>query len=167
MLILGIDPGIALTGYGVVESRGNRLRPLDFGCIETKSGTPTEERLRVIYERVSAVMERWRPEALAIEQLFFNRNVTTAFTVGQARGVILLAAITWGLQVREYTPMQVKQAVVGYGGAAKRQIQEMVRILLSLPEVPRPDDVADALGVAICHAHFVSFLHAVAGRTRT
>jgi crossover junction endodeoxyribonuclease RuvC len=155
--IMGIDPGIAIVGYGVVEQKGNQLKALDYGCIQTPAHTPTATRLKQVYDASCELMSRYRPEVVAIEKLFFNRNVTTAFTVGQARGVVMLAAEEAGAVITEYTPMEVKMAVVGYGGAQKRQVQEMVRMLLNLSAVPRPDDVADALAVAICEGHSSGF----------
>lgn len=153
MIVLGIDPGIAIVGFGVVQKEGHRLKPLQYGSIVTKAGLRTETRIKQIYDAMSHLMEKYEPDVMAIEQLFFNRNVTTAFTVGQARGVMLLAAEEANVVVVEYTPLQVKQAVVGYGKAEKHQVQEMVKMLLKLKEKPKPDDVADALAVAICHAH--------------
>lgn len=153
MRIMGIDPGIAIAGFGFVDKTGSKLTPVQYGSIETEAGTPPEKRLLQVYEAASALIEKYKPDAVAVEKLFFNRNVTTAFAVGQARGVIILAAAQRGLPVAEYTPLQVKQAVVGYGKAEKRQVQEMVRMFLKLSAIPKPDDVADALAVAICHAH--------------
>lgn len=153
--MLGIDPGIAIVGFGFVDKDGHKLTPVQYGSIETKAGTPQEKRLIQVYESAGALMDKYKPDEVAVEKLFFNRNVTTAFAVGQARGVIILAAAQRGLPVAEYTPLQVKQAVVGYGKAEKRQVQEMVRMFLKLSSVPKPDDVADALAVAICHAHSV------------
>ncbi|GMK38366.1 crossover junction endodeoxyribonuclease RuvC [Paenibacillus sp. PR3] len=155
MRVLGIDPGIAIVGFGFVDKDGHKLTPVQYGSIETKAGTPQETRLIQVYESAGALMDKYKPDEVAVEKLFFNRNVTTAFAVGQARGVIILAAAQRGLPVAEYTPLQVKQAVVGYGKAEKRQVQEMVRMFLKLSAVPKPDDVADALAVAICHAHSV------------
>ncbi|SDT30499.1 Holliday junction endonuclease RuvC [Paenibacillaceae bacterium GAS479] len=154
MRILGIDPGIAIVGFGFIDKDGSRLTPVQYGSIETEAGTPHEMRLKQVYDSASALMDKYKPDSVAVEKLFFNRNVTTAFTVGEARGVIILAAAQRGLPVSEYTPMQVKQAVVGYGKAEKRQVQEMVRMFLKLAKIPKPDDVADALAVAVCHAHF-------------
>jgi len=151
--IIGIDPGIAIVGYGVLEQRGNRLIPLDYGCIRTEAGLSVPARLKRIYDEARCLFREYGPDVVAVEKLFFNRNVTTAFTVGQARGVLLLASEEAGVPVTEYTPLQVKMAVVGYGQAEKRQVQEMVRLLLSLSEVPKPDDAADALAIAICQAH--------------
>lgn len=157
MRIMGIDPGIAIAGFGIIEKTGSRLKPVQYGAIHTDAGLPTGERLKRIYDACRALIERYQPQALAVEKLYFNRNVTTAFTVGQARGVIVLAAVQAGLSVYEYTPLQIKQAVAGYGRADKRQIQEMVRLLLNLPEPPKPDDTADALGAAITHAHMARY----------
>jgi crossover junction endodeoxyribonuclease RuvC len=153
MRVLGIDPGIAIMGFGFIDKSGHRLTPVQYGCIETAAGTPTEIRLKQIYESACNLLDEYKPDTVAVEKLFFNKNVTNAFSVGQARGVFILAAAQRGLPIGEYTPMQVKQAVVGYGSAEKRQVQEMVKMLLKLTAVPKPDDVADALAVAICHAH--------------
>ena len=153
MRIIGIDPGIAIAGFGIVERRADRVKVVQYGSIETPPGESQAERLRMIHEAVRGLIDRYEPREMAVEKLFFNRNVTTAFSVGQARGVIMLAAVQKGLAIEEYTPLQVKQAVAGYGKADKRQVQEMVRLLLGLPDIPKPDDAADALAVAICHAH--------------
>lgn len=153
MRIIGLDPGIAIVGYAVVDKQAHQIKPVQYGAITTEAGLPTEERLLLIYNSLKEIIERYQPDQMAIEKLFFNRNVTTAFTVGQARGVMMLAAAETKLKIAEYTPLQVKQAVVGYGQAEKRQVQEMVKMLLGLKEKPKPDDVADALAVAICHAH--------------
>lgn len=152
-VILGVDPGTASTGYGVISVVGNRFRALEYGVVETAAGSPTEERLRHVFGEISKVLERHRPDAAAVESLFFNTNVRTALAVGHARGVILVACAQAGCRVFEYTPQQVKQAVVGYGKAGKEQMMEMVRVLLGLTERPRPSHAADALGVAICHAN--------------
>jgi len=151
--ILGIDPGIAIVGFGFVDKQGSKVVPVQYGCIQTEAHTPEEERLLQVYEGMKQLIDKYKPDAVALEKLFFNRNVTTAMTVSQARGVLVLAAVQSGLPVAEYTPMQVKQAIVGYGKAEKQQVQEMVRMFLKLQAVPKPDDVADALAVAICHAH--------------
>jgi crossover junction endodeoxyribonuclease RuvC len=156
-IILGLDPGTARMGYGIVLQRGNRLSALDFGIISSPSGEPAHHRLSQVFDEVAGLLERHRPDAAAVESLFFNVNVRTALSVGQARGVALLACSKAECALFEYTPQQVKQAVAGYGRADKRQVQEMVRVLLGLPEIPRPDDAADALGVAICHAHTRGF----------
>ena len=153
MRILGIDPGIAIVGFGFIDKVGSRITPVQYGCIQTKAHTDHALRLKDVYDSVVHLIEKYEPEAMAIEKLFFNRNVSTALTVSEARGVTILAAVQKGLPIGEYTPMQVKQAVVGYGNADKKQVQEMTRIILKLSTVPKPDDVADALAVAICHAH--------------
>lgn len=153
MRVLGIDPGTAITGYGVVEEVQGELEPLAFGVIKTPADQPLPRRLQLIYRAISDLAEEWKPTAAAVEELFFSRNVRTAMSVGQARGVALLALADAGLDVAEYTPLAIKQAVTGYGNADKAQIQEMVRLLLRLEKVPRPDDAADALAVAICHLH--------------
>lgn len=152
--VLGIDPGLATVGCGVVErASGDQLVCLHYEAFHTGPGADVGARLRQIYDAACAWIDRYSPDVLAVEKLFFNRNVTNAFAVGQARGVVVLAAVQRGLEVAEYTPLQVKQAVTGYGGADKRQVQEMVRLLLRLADRPRPDDAADALAVAVCHAH--------------
>lgn len=154
MIILGIDPGTATTGYGLVtENTAGEARLIRYGVIQTPAGTPMPQRLLSIHREVAALIREAAPDMVAVEELFFKRNVTTALTVGQARGVVLLAAAQAGLAVYEYKPAEVKQALVGYGNAGKAQIQEMVRIMLELPSVPRPDDAADAIAVAICHLH--------------
>lgn len=154
MLVIGIDPGSALTGFGVIKETGNKLSPVDYGCIRTSPSESLELRLLRIYHDVKRLINEYKPDFFAVEELFFNKNVRTALAVGHARGAILLAAAECGLAVYEYTPLQVKQAVVGYGRADKNQVQFMVKTILSLPQAPKPDDVADALAVAICHTHF-------------
>jgi len=151
--IIGIDPGIAIVGFGIIEKQGNRLVPIQYGCIRTEAHTPEPLRLKQIYDAMTSLLKQYQPEVMAVEKLFFNRNVTTAFSVGQARGVIVLSAEEAAIPVYEYTPLQVKSAVVGYGQAEKKQVQEMVKLLLNLPKPPKPDDVADAIGIAITHAH--------------
>lgn len=153
MRIMGIDPGIAIVGFGFIDKQGSKLSPVQYGSIQTEAGTDPGIRLKQVYDAAVQLLDRYKPDAVAVEKLFFNRNVTTAFSVGQARGVLVLAAVQNGIPVAEYTPLQVKQAVVGYGKAEKKQVQEMVRMFLKLSVVPKPDDVADALAVAICHAH--------------
>jgi crossover junction endodeoxyribonuclease RuvC len=152
-VILGLDPGTASTGYGVISFCGNRLQALEYGVVETAAGSPLEQRLEKLFTEVTGVIERHRPDASAVEALFFNANVSSALAVGHARGVTLLACAQAGCAVFEYTPQQVKSAVVGYGRATKDQVMEMVRVLLGLAEVPTSDHAADALGVAICHAN--------------
>ena len=153
MIILGIDPGLAIVGWGVVEYKSTRFRTVAYGSVQTPAGMKTEERLKLIYEGICELIEKYHPEAMAIEELFFNTNVTTGIRVAEARGVILLAARQAGLEIQEYTPLQVKQAVVGYGRAEKKQVITMVTMLLGLSKPPKPDDTADALAIAICHAH--------------
>jgi crossover junction endodeoxyribonuclease RuvC len=155
LIVLGVDPGIAITGYGVVESAGDRLVAVDYGCFVTSPDAPVCERLRVIYDDTKGLVNRYSPDAIAVERLFFCRNTTTAMTVGEARGAVLVAAALSGAPVHEYTPMQVKQAVTGYGKADKRQVQAMVKALLGLEVPPSPDDVADALAVAVACIHTV------------
>lgn len=152
MVILGIDPGTARCGYGLIEESGSSLKLVDCGLIETPPGTPDADRLIAIYNSLSEILARFKPEAVAVEQLFYGNNSRTAMAVGQARGVILLAAALGGFQTAEYTPVQVKQAVSGYGAADKQQVKEMVKTLLNLKELKGPDDISDALAVAICHA---------------
>ena len=152
MVILGIDPGTANTGYGVVARRGGRLVALDGGVVETQPRTPISARLAIIHARVQELIAEHEPEAVAVEDLYFGNNARSAFAVGQARGVVLLAAGQHGLDCASYTPQQVKSAVCGSGRAEKLQVQRMVQTLLSLTELPRPDHAADALAVAICHA---------------
>ena len=151
MLTLGIDPGTATTGYGLVEGRSDRLTLVECGILTTPAGEPLPRRLYAIYNGLAGLIERYHPESVAVEELFFANNARTALAVGQARGVILLAITMAGLPVAEYTPLQVKMAVAGYGRAEKAQVQGMVRVLLGLDAVPQPDDAADAVAIAICH----------------
>lgn len=154
MLIMGIDPGTAITGYGLVQYLNNNFKLVECGTVRTKAGQPMSERLQTLYHDLTAIITDYQPEQYAVEELFFNKNIRTALPVGQARGVTLLAGANAGLNVFEYTPLQVKQAVAGYGRADKKQVQYMLKILLNLPTVPKPDDTADALAVAVCHAHY-------------
>lgn len=153
MVILGFDPGIAMTGYGVLQQDGQKLRVLAFGCITTPANLAAPRRLQRIYEQMCHLLDEYQPDVVVTERLFFNRNETTALSVGRTIGVILLAVAQRDIEWVEYTPLQVKTAVVGYGGAEKKQIQYMVTKLLALAETPKPDDAADALAVALCHAH--------------
>jgi crossover junction endodeoxyribonuclease RuvC len=153
LLILGIDPGTAITGYGLIRAERNRLAPIDYGTLRTRAGEDTAVRLSVLYSQLSALIKTTAPDVVAVEQLFFNTNVTTALAVGQARGVILLAVAQAGIQLAEYTPLQVKQTITGNGRASKQQVGFMIKALLNLENVPRPDDVSDALAIAVCHAH--------------
>jgi crossover junction endodeoxyribonuclease RuvC len=153
VIVLGIDPGTAMTGYGIIERTGSHLRLIDYGCMETVPDRPLADRLLLIHEAVEGLIEAHQPSLVGVERLYFNRNVQTAFAVGQARGVVLLAAAQHGLPVFEYGPHEVKIAVTGYGRAAKEQVQRMVQVVLGMETLPRPDDAADALAVAICLAH--------------
>ncbi|HYF95079.1 MAG TPA: crossover junction endodeoxyribonuclease RuvC [Symbiobacteriaceae bacterium] len=164
MRVLGIDPGTALMGFGIVESAGSKERAVAYGALTTPADMLPEKRLQTLYRGVVDLMLTYKPEALAVEELFFGRNVTTAIHVGQARGVVLLAAADSGIPVREFTPMQVKMAVTGYGRADKAQVQAMVKMLLGLQETPKPDDVADALAVAIAALHGSNLAERLGGR---
>lgn len=153
MIILGIDPGIATTGYGVLQKEGQKLTALDYGVILTSPREEPPDRLASIYEQLNRLFDLHQPDFLVTERLFFSKNETTAFGVGRTIGVVLLTAAQRGVEWTEYPPPQVKQAVVGYGGAEKKQVQFMIQRLLNLPTIPKPDDAADALAIAICHAH--------------
>ena len=155
MRVIGIDPGTAITGWGVVEGEDNYLSLVAAGVITTSAGTPLPKRLQIIYRELTLLIEEWQPESSAVEELFFSKNAKTALAVGHGRGVALLALANANLSIAEYKPLEVKQAITGYGGADKWQIQQMVKLLLSLDEIPRPDDAADALAVAICHLHSI------------
>jgi crossover junction endodeoxyribonuclease RuvC len=152
MRILGLDPGIGRTGWGIIEVQSSKLKVQSFGCIETSKELSVEKRLQELYEKVSAILEKEKPDAFAIEDLFFNTNTTTAMIVGQARGVVLLAVSQQEVPISIYTPLQVKIAVTGYGRAEKKQVGQMVKTLLFLDTIPKPDDTADALAIAITHA---------------
>lgn len=153
MVILGIDPGLAIVGWGIIESvRGNK-RALAYGAITTPAHTDIEARLLMIQQDLEQIIEKYKPDEMAIEELFFNTNITTGIAVAEARGVILCTAHKMGLPISEYTPLQVKQAVVGYGKAEKHQVISMVTSILKLPKPPKPDDTADAVAIAICHAN--------------
>ena len=153
MIILGIDPGYAIVGVGVIEYKGNKFRPIEYNAITTNAHTLTSLRLKTIYDDINTYLEKYKPDAVAIEELFFNNNAKTAITVAQARGVLISAVTNKGIPIYEYTPLQIKQAITGYGRADKNQIQQMVKMFLNLNAIPKPDDAADALAVAICHAH--------------
>ena len=157
MIILGIDPGIAIVGYGVVHFDGHKFQPIEYGAITTPAGDKLTDRLRDIFESVSILIEKHKPDAFSIEELFFNTNVTTAISVAHGRGVCLLAASILNVPIFEYTPLQVKQAVCGYGRAEKAQVQRMVTSMLNLNAVPKPDDVADALAIAMCHGYSAQY----------
>lgn len=153
MRVLGIDPGYAIIGYGAVDYDGVKFKTVGFGAVTTKAGIPFEKRLEIIFEDIKTVISKFKPDCMSIEKLYFNTNTTTAIDVAQARGCIILAAQISRIKIYEYTPLQVKQSVTGYGKAEKRQVMEMTKNLLSLPAVPKPDDTADALALALCHAH--------------
>lgn len=153
MIIAGIDPGTATTGYAIIETKASKIKLLEYGCIKTSSTIPGDKRINQIYDRMCDILDTYKPSVLAIERLFFNRNVTNAIHVGQASGVVILAAAQRNIKVFSYTPLQVKIALTGYGRADKRQVQQMVKRFLGLDEIPRPDDAADAIAVAICHVN--------------
>lgn len=153
MKTLGIDPGSAIMGFGLVSDGGRKLEAIDFGCIKTPKENTPSERLLLLHERLEALLKKLKPDHMAVESLFFCNNSKTAMAVGQARGIILLSAARANINVSEYTPLQVKMALTGYGKADKRQVQHMVKNILKLKDIPRPDDAADALAIAICHLH--------------
>lgn len=153
MRIMGIDPGYAIVGWGMLDYQASRFKMLEYGAVTTPAGLPIADRLEMIYRDLSLLFDRFSPDGVAVEQLFFNTNHTTAIAVAMARGVILLCAKQHNVELFEYTPLQIKQAVTGYGKAVKKQVMEMTRMILNLEEIPKPDDAADALAVAICHAH--------------
>ena len=153
MIILGIDPGLATLGYGVIEVEGDRRRLIQFGTLTTPAGQPMPQRLRAIFQGMNQLMDIYRPDDVAFEELFFSKNITTGMAVSAARGVALVAVVQRTDNLYEYTPMQIKQAVTGYGGADKHQVQQMVKMLLNMREIARPDDAADALAVALTHAN--------------
>ena len=153
MRILGVDPGYAILGWGVLDLKGNHFSVVDYGAITTDAKMEMPLRLQHLYIQLCAVIEKYKPEVASIEELFFNSNAKTAIMVGQARGVAVLACVNGGLEVNEYTPLPIKQALVGYGRADKKQVQAMVKAILNLSEVPKPDDTADAVAAAICHGH--------------
>ena len=153
MIIIGIDPGYAITGFGVLEYEGNHFKLIESGSIQTKAGIPLPMRIAKIYDDMNGLIEKYKPDAIAIEELFFNRNTTTAIGVAQGRGAVLIAAAKTSTPIYEYTPLQVKQGVTGYGRADKKQVQMMVKTVLGLEKVPKLDDTTDAIAIGICHAH--------------
>ncbi|MFQ5610945.1 MAG: crossover junction endodeoxyribonuclease RuvC [Anaerolineae bacterium] len=163
--VIGVDPGTATTGWGLVETiaSGHQLSLVAYGAITTRANTPLPQRLQKIYAGLSDLVAKWQPDAAAVEELFFSKNAKTALAVGHGRGVVLLALANAGLSVAEYKPLEVKQAITGYGGADKRQMQSMVQMLLDLDDIPHPDDAADALAVAICHLHSARWLDRLTG----
>lgn len=159
MRILGIDPGYALMGWGVIDMKGNHFTPVAYDSISTSKDMAPTDRLKCIYNDLMEIIAEYQPEVASIEELFFNNNVTTAIMVGEARGVAMLACANSGVEVFEYTPLQIKQALVGYGRADKKQVQQMVKMFLNLEKVPKPDDTADALAAAICHGHSATYVN--------
>ena len=157
MRIIGIDPGYAITGFGVIEYNGNHFELIKAGAIETKAGVPLTNRLQKIYDDMSDLIEEYKPDAISIEELFFNTNTTTAIGVAQGRGAVLIAASKTATPIYEYTPLQVKQSITGYGRADKKQVQSMVKAVLKLEKIPKLDDTTDAMALAICHAHSARF----------
>lgn len=157
MIIIGIDPGYAITGFGVIEYEGNHFKLIESGSIQTKAGVPLPIRIAKIYDDMNLLIEKYKPDAISIEELFFNRNTTTAIGVAQGRGAVLIAAAKTSTPIFEYTPLQVKQGVTGYGRADKKQVQMMVKTVLGLEKVPKLDDTTDAIAIAICHAHSYRF----------
>ena len=157
MRILGIDPGFAITGYSVIDYIGNKFKLITAGAIETKAGLSFPIRLNKIYEDLNQIIEEYKPEAMAVEELFFNNNIKTGINVAQARGIVLVVGYRNGIPTFEYTPLQVKQAVVGYGRAEKKQVQKMVQSILKVEKVPKLDDITDSMALAICHAHSCRF----------
>ena len=153
MRIIGIDPGYAIMGWGIVDYVGNKFTTVDYGAITSDAEMPTEKRLSIIYDELREIIDKYSPDEASVEKLFFNTNTTTAITVAEARGIALLVCEQNNVALNEYTPLQIKMGLVGYGRAEKKQVQEMVKLILNLNEVPKPDDTADALAAAICHAH--------------
>ncbi|MDD4565203.1 MAG: crossover junction endodeoxyribonuclease RuvC [Eubacteriales bacterium] len=158
MRILGIDPGYAILGYGIIDKKGNRFSVCSYGAVTTDSSMPMPDRLKHLYTQIMEIIHEYEPDVVSIEELFFNTNSKTALLVGQARGVVILACANSGIEISEYTPLQIKQGLVGYGRAEKKQVQVMVKTILNLDEVPKPDDIADALAAAICHGHSTELL---------
>ncbi len=153
MRVIGIDPGTAITGWGIVEDSNHQLHRIAGGVVTTPAGMPLPQRLQIIYRELARIAAEWQPDSAAIEELFFSKNAKTALAVGHGRGAAMLAMANANLPIFEYKPLEVKQAITGHGGADKKQIQQMVKLLLELDDIPRPDDAADALAVAICHLH--------------
>lgn len=156
MRVLGIDPGYAILGWGIIDVEGNHFRAVDYGAVTTEAGTDMPSRLKVLYNELMEIIAEYNPDEVSIEELFFNTNNKTAIFVGQARGVAILACVNSGVEIYEYTPLQIKQGLSGYGRADKKQIQKLVKTMLNLKEIPKPDDTADALAAAICHGYTAS-----------
>lgn len=157
MRILGIDPGFAITGYSVIEYNGNKFKLITSGAITTQAGVSFPLRLTAIYDELDALVKMYKPDAISVEELFFNQNIKTAINVAQARGIVLVVGCKNNIPTYEYTPLQVKQAVVGYGRAEKKQVQQMVKAILNVKEVPKLDDITDSMAIGICHAHSAKF----------
>ncbi|MGI6728002.1 MAG: crossover junction endodeoxyribonuclease RuvC [Anaerovoracaceae bacterium] len=167
MRILGIDPGFAILGYGIVDMKGNHFSVCGYGAITTKASSEMPDRLKYLYCQLMEIIAEYNPDVVSIEELFFNKNSKTALLVGQARGVAILACANSGVEIYEYTPLQIKQGIVGYGRAEKKQIQHMVKTILNLSEIPKPDDTADALAAAICHGHSAGIRNKLKGLPKT
>ncbi len=161
MIVLGIDPGYAITGWSVVESKGQDLRVIDYGCVYTEKDIEHKDRLYILYQEIEKIIKKYKPKVGVIEDIFFYKNVKTALKVGQARGVLILACVRNNLDVHEFTPLQVKQALIGYGRADKSQIQKMIKMILGLKEIPKPDDAADALAVAVTYLNSHNYLEKI------
>lgn len=165
MRIIGIDPGYAIVGFGIIEYDNGKFKTVDYGAITTPSGIDFNRRLETIYADMCEILDTYKPESLAIEKLYFQNNQKTAIDVAEARGVILLSAVQRNILIREYTPLEVKKSITGYGQAVKKQVQEMTKRVLHLPAIPKPDDTADALAIAVCHAHTDNSLLAGFGKS--
>lgn len=165
MRIIGIDPGYAIVGFGIIEYDNGKFKTVDYGAITTPAGIDFNRRLETIYADMCEILDTYKPESLAIEKLYFQNNQKTAIDVAEARGVILLSAIQRNILIREYTPLEVKKSITGYGQAVKKQVQEMTKRVLHLPAIPKPDDTADALAIAVCHAHTDNSLLAGFGKS--
>lgn len=159
MRILGIDPGYAIMGWGIIDMKGNNFKAIAYDSLTTDSKTPKAERLKQLYDGLNEILDEYKPQAVAIEELFFNTNSKTVIMVGEARGIALLACANKNVPIYEYTPLQIKQGLVGYGRAEKKQVQNMVKTILNLEKVPKPDDTADALAAAICHGHSANYIN--------
>lgn len=157
MRILGIDPGFAITGYSIIEYIGNKFKLIDSGAITTKAGMSFQLRLTILYDELDIIIKKYKPDVMAVEELFFNQNIKTAINVAQARGIVLVVGCKNNIPTYEYTPLQVKQAVVGYGRAEKKQVQQMVKAILKVAEVPKLDDITDSMAIGICHAHSAKY----------
>lgn len=164
MIIIGIDPGIATTGYGIIENQNGKIQLLDYGCIKTKAGLPANLRLQQLSEDLSFLVKKWRPQLASIEKLFFQKNIKTAMSVSEARGVIIHTLTNLSLQINEFTPLEIKSAVCGYGKADKKMIQQMIKIIFGMKIAPKPDDAADAMAAAVCLANSLALKQAILAR---